>query len=222
MALRFDNPRNSLELTLTFDFSGDSPRIDALDRSTLDVTPLIDPNSLWRIVPQQKFDSVYLQIATIAAPPGIRLGVAGEYTVSPQAHCELAFSPKHDDMEFKVTARARKVEASVTLAIGPKDASRPFTKPIITLPPTPPPPPIETPSGYFSIINLKLPMFGPHVVTAEVMLELLEDPAKREQMITLLRRAQQPNSDPERLEDDLRDLLRTRREPFDPLRPPRR
>lgn len=221
MALRFDNPRNSLELTLTFDFSGDVPHIDALDHTTLNVTPLSGPNPLWRIVAQQKFDSVYLRIATIAAPSDIRLGVAGEYTVSPKAHCELAFGPKHD-MEFQVTARAKNAEASVTLAIGPKDASRPFTKPIITLPPTPPTPPTEAPSGFFSITNIKLPMFGPHVVTAEVMLELLEDPAKREQMIMLLRRAQQPNSDPERLDDDLRDLLRTRREPFDPLRPPRR
>lgn len=215
MALRFDNPRNSLELTLTFDFSGDSPRIDALDRSTLDVTSLSDPNSLWRIVPQQKFDSVYLQIATIAAPSDIRLGVAGEYTVSPKAHCELAFGPKHD-MEFQVTARAKNAEASVTLAIGPKEASRPFTKPIITLPPTPPNPPTEAPGGFKSIINLRLP------AVREMLLVLLEDPAKREQMITLLRRAQQPNSDPERLEDDLRDLLRTHRELFDPLRPPRR
>lgn len=220
MALRFDNPRNSLELTLTFDFSGGSPRVDALDHTTLDVVPLIGSNSLWRIIPQQKFDSVYLQIATIAAPSGLRLGVAGESIVSPQARCELAFSPKHDDMEFQVTAHARNAEASVTLAIGPKSASRPFTKPIITLPPTPPNPPTEGPSGISPVINLTLPK--PHVLTAELLLELLEDPNRRDQMITLLRRVQQPNSDPERLEDDLRDLLRTRREPFDPLRPPRR
>lgn len=217
-----------LDLTLQFDFDADTITVTGINGTH---PPVNLSTATWPINAGESFDSVYLRITTHDAPTGTELSIQGaqngDLTIdAATTSCELLFAEGSDNMEFRVATKAPHKSREITLQINRPAEGRPFTRPIIKTPPTPPP--VGGPHGMWPRPK-SLSDRPREILVMDLVLDFLDDEAAWDQLTSVRLRARQPDADRARIRDAVQTLVRRRLDALDlssttppnPLRRPR-